>query len=57
MNYNEFMDIIREKAENYKIGRHFALVVKPLSINDVEEAYLSAAEYAFRLLEEETNHE
>lgn len=52
MNYEEFMEIMRDKAFNYKAGRHFALIVKPLVIDDVEEAYLSAAETAFRLLQE-----
>ncbi len=55
MTYDKFMDIMREKADSYKIGRHFALIVKPLSINDIEETYLKAAEDAFRLLQEGGN--
>jgi hypothetical protein len=52
MSYDEFMEIMREKADSYKVGRSFALSFKPLSINDVEESYLAAAEDAFRLIGE-----
>lgn len=37
-------DYFKEKAENYAAGRAMCLSFKPLTIEDIKEAYLQGAE-------------
>lgn len=43
---------IKESATNYMRGRAMALSFKPLSLEDVKQAYLQGVEDVLQLLEE-----
>lgn len=40
----ELRDLFAEKANNYTAGRAMCLSFKPLTIEDIKEAYLQGAE-------------
>lgn len=40
----ELRDLFEEKADNYTTGRAMCLSFKPLTIEDIKEAYLQGAE-------------
>lgn len=40
----ELQDYFREKSENYAAGRAMALSFKPLTIDDIKEAYMQGVE-------------
>lgn len=44
---------IEEKADNYMRGRAMALSFKPLSLEDIKEAFIYGAEEMEHLIEEE----
>lgn len=44
----ELQDYFREKSENYAAGRAMALSFKPLSIDDIKEAYMQGVEEMLR---------
>lgn len=44
---------IKDKADNYMRGRAMALSFKPLTIEDVREAFLNGAEEMVHLIEME----
>lgn len=44
---------IEEKADNYMRGRAMALSFKPLSLEDIKEAFINGAEEMEHLIEEE----
>lgn len=44
---------IEEKADNYMRGRAMALSFKPLSLEDIKEAFIYGAEEMVHLIEEE----
>lgn len=44
----ELQDYFREKSENYASGRAMALSFKPLSIDDIKEAYMQGVEEMLR---------
>lgn len=44
----ELQDYLREKSENYASGRAMALSFKPLSIDDIKEAYMQGVEEMLR---------
>ena len=44
---------IEEKADNYMRGRAMALSFKPLSLEDIKEAYIYGAEEMEHLIKEE----
>lgn len=43
---------ITEKADNYALGRAMALSFKPLTIEDVKDAFLNGAEEMEHLIQE-----
>lgn len=44
---------VEEKADNYMRGRAMALSFKPLSLEDIKEAFIYSAEEMEHLIEEE----
>lgn len=49
----EQQEIIEEMADDYMVGRAMALSFKPLTLQDIKEAYLCGAEDMAHLIEEE----
>lgn len=44
---------IEEKADNYMCGRAMALLFKPLSLEDIKDAFINGAEEMEHLIKEE----
>ena len=50
----ELRDLFEEKANNYTAGRAMALSFKPLTIEDIKEAYIQGAEEMKNKLSDKT---